>query len=190
MTRKTRIDKQENREKILRIALRHFKKSGINASLDAIAKDAEIGSGTLYRHFPTREDLIAALLELRDSDTIARIEEIGKMPDAGAQLDDWLNVLENYLDTFNGLADPLGKALAGDDSPLAVSCDWLISTTGTFLQRAQNSGYAQPDLTGRDLFLVALATTWIKRSAAADDVAVSTVKRIIGRGIAAGTPLQ
>ena len=59
--RKPRTDAQLNRERILEIAKEAFTRSGANASLDDIAKEAGVGAGTLYRHFPTRDALIEAV---------------------------------------------------------------------------------------------------------------------------------
>src|ERR1700684_3767427 len=59
--RKPRTDAQRNRERILEVAKQAFTRSGDNASLDDIAKQAGVGPGTLYRHFPTREDLLKAV---------------------------------------------------------------------------------------------------------------------------------
>src|SRR5579863_691220 len=59
--RKPRTDAQRNRERILEVAKEAFTRSGANASLDDIAKEARVGAGTLYRHFPTRDALIEAV---------------------------------------------------------------------------------------------------------------------------------
>jgi AcrR family transcriptional regulator len=58
--RKPRTDAQRNRERILEVAKEAFARSGTNASLDDIAKDAGVGAGTPYRHFPRRDALIEA----------------------------------------------------------------------------------------------------------------------------------
>ena len=60
-TRKPRTDAQRNRERILEVAKQEFTRSGTNASLDDIVREAGVGAGTLYRHFPTREALIEAV---------------------------------------------------------------------------------------------------------------------------------
>src|SRR5258708_33809554 len=60
-TRKPRTDALRNRERILQVAKQAFSQSGASASLDEIAKEAGVGPGTLYRHFPTREDLLEAV---------------------------------------------------------------------------------------------------------------------------------
>jgi AcrR family transcriptional regulator len=59
--RKPRADAQRNRERILEVAKKEFTRSGANASLEEIAKKAGVGPGTLYRHFPTREELLVAV---------------------------------------------------------------------------------------------------------------------------------
>src|ERR1700758_4297522 len=59
--RKPRADAQRNRERILDVAKQAFARSGADASLDDIATQAGVGAGTLYRHFPTREALLAAV---------------------------------------------------------------------------------------------------------------------------------
>src|ERR1700743_3784975 len=60
-SRKPRVDAQRNRERILEIAKEAFTRSGVNISLDDVAKQAGIGAGTLYRHFPTRDALLEAV---------------------------------------------------------------------------------------------------------------------------------
>jgi AcrR family transcriptional regulator len=59
--RKPRADAQRNREHILKVAKQEFTRSGASASLEEIAKKADVGPGTLYRHFPTREDVLVAV---------------------------------------------------------------------------------------------------------------------------------
>src|SRR6202789_4309803 len=59
--RKLRTDAQRNRERILEVAKKAFSRSGANTSLDDIARQAGVGAGTLYRHFPTREDLLVTV---------------------------------------------------------------------------------------------------------------------------------
>src|SRR6202167_5611710 len=74
--RKPRADAQRNRERILEVAKQVFTLQGAEASMDEIAKRAEIGPGTLYRHFPTRDDLLAAVY----------ISEVEKLAEAQRRL--------------------------------------------------------------------------------------------------------
>ncbi|MGX5210314.1 TetR/AcrR family transcriptional regulator [Streptomyces violaceus] len=70
--RKRRADVQRNRAAPLKEAQRHFLKEGVGASLEAVAKEAGVGPATLYRHFPTREALLAAVLQTRSEELVAR----------------------------------------------------------------------------------------------------------------------
>src|SRR5690606_35014182 len=63
-----RADARRNRDRVLKIAMQHFASRGVNASLEEIAKAAGVGAGTLYRHFPSREALLAAALQDRQAE--------------------------------------------------------------------------------------------------------------------------
>ncbi|MET7905448.1 helix-turn-helix domain-containing protein [Streptomyces sp. NPDC005355] len=119
--RKPRTDAARNRARILDTALRHFTERGAGTSLEAIAKDAGVGPATLYRHFPTREDLLAAALDERGDALLAELPALRGIGDPDEALRRWLLALENYLSTFSGLPEPVIAALASHDSPLAVS---------------------------------------------------------------------
>src|ERR1700733_9590796 len=82
--RKPRADAQRNRERILRMAKQEFTRSGANASLDDIAKKAAVGPGTLYRHFPTREELLVSVYR----------SEMEKLAEAERDLADSLSPVE------------------------------------------------------------------------------------------------
>jgi AcrR family transcriptional regulator len=71
--RRPRADFERNRSEILAQAERHFAAEGVGASLEAVARDAGVGSATLYRHFPTRDALLAEVLERRATQIEAEI---------------------------------------------------------------------------------------------------------------------
>ena len=75
-TRRPRTDAQRNRTHILDVAARHFAEHGVEGSMDAIPKRAGVGPGTLYRHFPNRDALLAALPQARDEELVARREAV------------------------------------------------------------------------------------------------------------------
>lgn len=117
--RKPRADVARNRARILDTALRHFTEHGVGTSLEALAKDAGVGPATLYRHFPTREALLAAALDVRGEALLARLEPLQALArsDADEGLRQWLLALEGYLNTFSGLPEPVLAALAAHSSP-------------------------------------------------------------------------
>lgn len=183
--RRPRADALQNRAKIIGVAIEHFHKQGAGASLDAIAKEAGVGVGTLYRHFPHRDDLIAAVLQTRESALAEQIETIDSMTDAPAALHAWMQALDDYLARFDGLVDPMSRALMGADSALAISCAWLVQTTARYLAAAQSAGGVRSDLTARDLFVLVLASSWASRSVVADKQSLASVRQVIQDGIKA-----
>ncbi|MCW8102824.1 TetR/AcrR family transcriptional regulator [Streptomyces tauricus] len=168
--RRQRTDKQRNRTHILEVAEQFFTEQGITGSLDAIAKRAGVGPGTLYRHFPNREALLAALLQARDEELEARRVAIQReVTDSRAALTQWLQAMGEWVSAFDGLPDPLRAALTEGTSPLALTCQGFVTTTEDFLRAAQRDGYANPGVRGRDLFLSTLATAWARGAAMADE---------------------
>ena len=156
-----RADARRNRDRLLKIAAQHFVAHGIDASLEEIAKAAGVGSGTLYRHFPTRDALLAATLRNSQEELLAGAEAARRVPQAGAALQAWLKALQCYLRTFNGLPAPVLAAIKEQASPLAVSCQKVTSLTEEFLSHAQKEGHASSSVTANDLFLGALAMAWV-----------------------------
>lgn len=160
--RRPRRDAQRNRAAILEAARASFAELGLEAPLDGIAKAAGIGAGTLYRHFPTREDLVAAVLDEHRVDLDARAAEVaGRGLDPADALERWLDALEDWMTAYDGLPEPLRAAQAGECSPLRSSCATAIARTGKFLARAQEAGAARQGLDAETLFLAALGLAWV-----------------------------
>jgi AcrR family transcriptional regulator len=181
--RAPRSDARRNRQHILDIANQHFVEHGVTGSLDAIAKDAGVGPGTLYRHFPSRDALLAALLSARDEEIGLRREQIASSAvDSGDALDMWLNALIDWAGAFDGLPEPLRAALGEQSSPLASTCEGYIIGTDEFLSRAQDAGLARGDARGRELFLMALAVSWAQGAAMADSASARSMATILKSG--------
>jgi AcrR family transcriptional regulator len=187
--RRERSDKARNREHILEVADEYFSAADVSGSLDAIAKRAGVGAGTLYRHFPTREALLAALLQARNEELAARRDAIkAEGHDPGVALALWLEAIDEWLSAFKGLPEPLRTALSDEASPLAITCRGFVTDTDEFLVPAQRAGEAQPGVRGRDLFLGALATSWARGAFLADDASAESLKELLRKGWAAPEP--
>ncbi|MEU6789345.1 TetR family transcriptional regulator [Nonomuraea angiospora] len=182
--RRPRTDKQRNRTHILEVADRFFAEHGITGSMDAIAKRAGVGPGTLYRHFPNREALLAALLQARDEELKSRRAAIQREEsDSSAALAQWLDSLGQWVTAFDGLPEPLRAALAeSTTSPLAITCQGFITATEEFLHAAQRDGGAQPWVRGRDLFLATLAAAWVRGAAMADESSPQALDALMRSG--------
>ena len=184
--RRPRTDAQRNRTQILDVAERYFAEHGIEGSMDAIAKRAGVGAGTLYRHFPNRDALLAALLQARDQELDARRHAIEREESNTTEaLARWLDALVEWVTAFDGLPEPLRAALSEEGSPLALTCQGFITTTEHFLHAAQQDGGAQPWVRGRDLFLSALATGWASGAALADASSGQALRGMLRSGWAA-----
>jgi len=182
-TRGPRTDAQRNRSLILEVAEQHFSEQGVGGSMDAIAKRAGVGAGTLYRHFPNRDALLAALLQARDEELETRRVAIQREEsDSTEALARWLDALVEWVTAFDGLPEPLRASLSEVGSPLALTCQGFITTTDHFLRAAQHDGGAQPWVRGRDLFLSALATGWASGAAMADESSAQSLRAMMRSG--------
>ncbi|RFC78556.1 TetR/AcrR family transcriptional regulator [Streptomyces sp. AcE210] len=162
--RRPRADVQRNRAALLETAQRDFLQHGVGTSLEAVAKEAGVGPATLYRHFPTREALLAAVLQRRTEEFVARRASIEQLGDAAEALERWLRAMEEYLSAFSGLPDPLMAAARAQDpdNPLTIPCDILITATDQYVRAAQRAGRVRASVHGYDLFLAACSVAWIK----------------------------
>jgi AcrR family transcriptional regulator len=151
-TRGLRADARRNRERLLEVAARAFSETGTDASLEAIAKDAGVGIGTLYRHFPTRE----ALLEAAYRNELARVcdsvtELLAQLPPDQA-MRRWMDLFIDYLATKQGMADALKAVIAsGDEDPFAESLDRISTAISTLLHAGAEVGVLRSDVDPLDV---------------------------------------
>ncbi|MFD9445122.1 TetR/AcrR family transcriptional regulator [Streptomyces sp. NPDC060006] len=147
-----RADARRNRERLLEVAGRAFSETGTDASLEAIAKDAGVGIGTLYRHFPTRE----ALLEAAYRNELARVcdsvtELLAQLPPDQA-MRRWMDLFIDYLATKQGMADALKAVIAsGDEDPFAESLDRISTAISTLLHAGAEVGVLRSDVDPLDV---------------------------------------
>lgn len=144
--RPLRADAARNRQAVVDAAYAAFRRDGVNASLDDIAKAAGVGSGTLYRHFATRDALVAAVID----DQMVVLQELGE-----SLLDDdspiraverWLTAYIDQAGTIEGLA---GTLLVPTGH--APSCDAAHDAGVALIERAISEGDLRPDTVARDL---------------------------------------
>ena len=188
--RRPRADVIRNRASILETAQRHFLLHGVGTSLEAVAKDAGVGPGTLYRHFPTREALLAAVLQSRSTELISRRETIRQLAAPDEALRQWVQALEDYLNAYSGLPEPLMAATRASepDNPLTYPCDQLITMTDEFLAAAQLAGHVRSEVRGRDLFQATAAVAWIRGYGPADQAALAGFRDLLEHGYSRAAP--
>ncbi|MDK3022714.1 helix-turn-helix domain-containing protein [Cupriavidus taiwanensis] len=178
----SRRDAQHNRVRILDVASQAFSSDGVDVSMDAIAKLAGVGPGTLYRHFPSKDALLAALLALHYERLDRRRVEIeAEEGDTGRTLELWIEALGDWMQAYDGLPEPL-KAACRVDSPLTPTCRDVIKTTERILKAAQDEGLARRTMTGRDIFLGALAIAWAGGTTAAAESTSNVLRDVLRDG--------
>jgi AcrR family transcriptional regulator len=149
--RPLRADARRNRDLLLDAAVRAFSQDRPEVTLDAIAKDAGVGIGTLYRHFPTREALIEATYRnelARLCDAVAEL--LQAMPPDQA-LRAWMDRFVDYMTTKRGMAGALRAVIASGGNPYAQSRDRLIAAISTLLRAAAAAGTIRPDIEPADV---------------------------------------
>ena len=149
--RKPRTDAQRNRERILEVAKEAFTQSGSNASLDEIAKQAGVGPGTLYRHFPTREELIEAVYRTEVEKLAAAERTFAEtMPPLGA-MRAWMLLFVDYIATKKIIAAALNSLVGGPSKVFEASYGQVWEAIRALVKRAVKSGDIRKDLDPIDL---------------------------------------
>jgi AcrR family transcriptional regulator len=166
--RPKRADARRNYDKLIEAARAAFTEKGADASLEDVARRADVGIGTLYRHFPCRQALLEATY----------LEEVEALCGTASELEGlepwdalvaWLNRFAEYASTKKALSAEL-LATIGMDSELFSQCHTAIyAAGGPLLERAQAAGVVRPDITAKDAFRLVSGVLMI-RSAEPDEI--------------------
>jgi AcrR family transcriptional regulator len=149
--RKPRTDAQRNRERILEVAKGAFTRSGANASLDDIAKDAEVGAGTLYRHFPTRDALIEAVYRTEVEKLAAAERKFAESMGPIEALRAWMLLFVDYIAAKQIIAPVLNTFVGGPSKLYEGSRAQIQGAINALVKRAIRSGDIRKDLEPFDL---------------------------------------
>lgn len=171
LTQPTRADARKNRDLLLAAAREAVAEHGTDTSLRDIARRAGVGIGTLYRHFPTREALLEALLNASFDVLRARADSLLASPAPGDALLMWLGELAAGSSTYQGLPESIMNALADEESGLHASCAQMRSAGGRLLEREQQAGSVRSDVTVSEVIALALGLAWAaERSVESSDL--------------------
>jgi AcrR family transcriptional regulator len=147
--RAPRADAARNRERLLAAAKAVFSAGGRDASLEAVARRAGLGVGTLYRHFPTREALFEAVYRREVDELAAFAEALGEV-EPGEALRRWVRANVEFVATKKGMAAALALAAYNKDLS-AYSFERLTQALGLLLERARAADVLRSQVTGEDL---------------------------------------
>jgi AcrR family transcriptional regulator len=149
--RRPRTDAQRNRQRILEVAKQAFTQSGADATLDEVAKQAGVGPGTLYRHFPTRDALIEAVYHTEVEKLAATQRELSaKLPPIEA-LRAWMMLFVDYIATKQIIAPALNSVVGGPSRLYESSRVQVSGAIETLVKRAIKTGDIRKDLEAFDL---------------------------------------
>ena len=149
--RKPRVDAVRNRERVLEAAKAVFSAGGPDASLEAVARRAGVGIGTLYRHFPTREALFEAVYRREVQQLGELAEQLKSEPDPVEALRRWLRSNVEFVGTKKGMTTALALAVKPSSELTAFSFERLTRAVGALLDRAVAAGAIRADVSPEDL---------------------------------------
>ncbi|MEU5092902.1 helix-turn-helix domain-containing protein [Streptomyces sp. NPDC021356] len=149
--RATRADAARNREQLLEVATRVLASPGAETSMRAIAREAGVGIGTLYRHFPTRESLVEAVYR----DQVVRLTNgardlLAEVAPAVA-LRRWMDLFGDWIATKNGMLDTLLTMIESDVVGHARTRDEILDAISSILDAGRAAGDLRPDVTAEEI---------------------------------------
>ena len=154
-----RADARRNREKLLAAATALFAETGTDVSLEAIARRAGVGIGTLYRHFPTRDALVEAAYRSEVQHLCAAAEELlaDRPPDVA--LAEWMDRFVTYAATKRGMANALQSVVASGSNVYADARRQILAAIAALLEAGVAAGSIRPDVDAEDV-VRAMGAIW------------------------------
>ncbi|MBS0521751.1 MAG: TetR/AcrR family transcriptional regulator, partial [Proteobacteria bacterium] len=158
--RKPRADAQRNRERLLEAAKAAFTAEGTEASLEEIARRAGVGIGTLYRHFPTRDAMVAAVYRNEVEQLGAAAERLLATLPPGEALHRWMRLAVDYIATKKLMASALNAMVGGTAALYATSAPRFTEAMKLLVERAKASGDIRADVDSDDLLRALVGFTY------------------------------
>lgn len=151
-SRTVRADAQRNRRRLLEVAFRAFSSGDEKVTLEAIAREAGVGIGTLYRHFPTREALVEAVYRNELARLRGSAEEllVDQAPDAALRT--WMDRFADYVAAKRGMAETLRAVVASGAITSTETRDGLTATIQSLLDAGAAAGTVRGDVNAQDVF--------------------------------------
>jgi AcrR family transcriptional regulator len=151
--RHKRSDVRRNEQMLLDAAAAVFVRAGVDAPVREIAAESGLGMGTIYRHFPTRADLVVAVFR-HQLDALAAAAHIPPAADTPYEvLRLWVNRFADFLVTKHGLAEALHSDQAGFESLHAEFVERLLPVLDQLLKASAAAGYTRADIRAYDFML-------------------------------------
>ena len=149
--RPLRADARRNRDKILAAAVRVFAEEGLDAHLERVAKEAGVGSATLYRNFPTREALIEAVYRNEVAQLCDAVPDLLATKPPYEALRAWTRLFLDYVTAKLGLADTLRAIAASGSNPYGHSRDMIQAAITALMDACAAAGTIRTDISPNDM---------------------------------------
>lgn len=146
-----RSDAKRNREVLIVAAAKAFADRGVDTSLEQIARQAGVGIGTLYRHFPTRHDLIEAVYRQEVEVLCAGGDELLAERPADEALAEWMDRFIRYVAVKRGLVGAMRSVVSADSEIFAYTHKLVVDAVSTLVDAAVAAGTIKPDTDPLDL---------------------------------------
>ena len=184
--RKPRTDALRNRERILEVAKAAFTRLGANASLEEIAKQAGVGTGTLYRHFPTRDELIEGVYRNEVEKLAAAAGHFAETMSPMEALRAWMLLLVDYIAAKHIIAPALNTIAGGASRLHEGSITTIHDAIDGLVKRAKRSGDLRRELDASDLLRALIGVSHVGSGADWQQSA----RRLVDILIAGSRPLK
>jgi AcrR family transcriptional regulator len=181
-----RADAQRNRDRIVEVAREVFREQGYDASLDLVAKRAGVGAGTLYRHFPTREDLVDAIMQT----WVDRVDEAAAKALAHEApprelLLSWLSAYVGLITLHKGGAARITSALGDASSPISAKCRVLTSATDRVVDRLREEHALRGSVDSVTLCRLVGGVATVADQGGLDESAIRPLLEVLADGLSA-----
>jgi AcrR family transcriptional regulator len=178
-----RADAARNRQKLIETAAEAFSDAGTDVSLEAIAKRAGVGIGTLYRHFPTRDALVEAVYRNEVAQVTAAAGELLAEHPADVALAEWMKRFAAYMTAKRGMADALQSVVTSNSELFAESRTQLVAAIRQLLEAGIDAGGIRPDADADDVLRALSAVKMID-----DEQQAARVLALLVDGLRYGAP--
>lgn len=162
--RKPRVDAERNRVRILEVAKEAFTRFGANASLDEVAKQADVGPGTLYRHFPSRDALLEAVYQTEVEKLAAAEGEFARTLPPIEALRAWMLLFVDYIATKKIIAPALNAMVGGPSKVIEASHAPIHQAIRALVKGAIKSGDIRRDVDAVDLLKALIGVAFMSAS--------------------------
>ena len=179
-----RADAQRNRDRIVEVAREVFREQGYEASLDLIAKRAGVGAGTLYRHFPTRDDLIDAIMQVWVDRVTESTDKV--LAFEGSDRDLLLAWFETYvalISLHKGGPAKITTAMGNPESPIRSKCQVLSGAAARVMEQLGERGALRPGVDAVQVCRLVGGVAAVADSSGLDDAAVRPLLEVVADGM-------